>query len=275
MHAVAGETLERALVAEDDLATALVVVAQNRHHVLGLGGFGEGREAAQVAEHDDDSRRWLSSSDRARRRRRPAPRPAAPGSAAAGRRARFRPSGSRPAPRASGSSRQARAPAAPAGRLLLHGVVQRLDAQHGADPRHERRLIERLGQVIVAARLQPRHDVLRVGLGGDQDHRHEAQRGVGLQALDGRDAVELGHHDVEQDEIGQRARATLPEPPRRLGGDDLVALRLEAHPHDLEIRRQHRRRPGCGADVRMPVLRPRQESRTRRGAARGLKGLAT
>ena len=31
-----------------------MVLAQDRHHLLGLGGLGERREAAQVAEHDDD-----------------------------------------------------------------------------------------------------------------------------------------------------------------------------------------------------------------------------
>ena len=35
-------------------AETVVVLAQHRHHLLGLGGFGEGGEAAQVAEHDGD-----------------------------------------------------------------------------------------------------------------------------------------------------------------------------------------------------------------------------
>ena len=31
-----------------------MILAQHRHHLLGLGGLGEGGEAAQVAEHDGD-----------------------------------------------------------------------------------------------------------------------------------------------------------------------------------------------------------------------------
>ena len=46
------------------------------------------------------------------------------------------------------------------GGLLLHLVVQRLDAQHRIHPRDQRRLIDRLGQVFVGAGLEPGDDVL-------------------------------------------------------------------------------------------------------------------
>ncbi len=120
-------------------------------------------------------------------------------------------------------------------RLLLYRVVQGLDAQHRAHPRHQRRLIDRLCQVIVAAGLEPGDDVLGVGPRGDKDDRNEGQRGVGFQLLDRGDAVELRHHDVEQHEIGQ---LVVNHRERRLavaGGDHLVALAFEAHLQDLDI----------------------------------------
>ena len=40
-HAVADETLDRALVFVDQRAEACVILAQHRHHLLGLGRLGE------------------------------------------------------------------------------------------------------------------------------------------------------------------------------------------------------------------------------------------
>ena len=49
---VAGEALDGALELVDQGAERVVILAQHRHHLLGLGRLGEGREVAQVAEHD-------------------------------------------------------------------------------------------------------------------------------------------------------------------------------------------------------------------------------
>ena len=38
--------------ADDLLAETGVILAKNRHHLFGLGGLGEGRKAAQIAEND-------------------------------------------------------------------------------------------------------------------------------------------------------------------------------------------------------------------------------
>src|SRR5205807_1633861 len=43
-----------ALVRENDLAHGRVVLPQHAHDLLRLGGLGEGGEATQVEEHDDD-----------------------------------------------------------------------------------------------------------------------------------------------------------------------------------------------------------------------------
>ena len=47
--------------------------------------------------------------------------------------------------------------------LLVHGVVQLLDAQDRAHARDQRRLVDGLGQVFVAADLEAGDDVLGVG----------------------------------------------------------------------------------------------------------------
>src|SRR5579863_177065 len=49
-HPVAGVTLERAAVLDDDFADGGMIVAQQRHHVFRVRAFGEAGEAAQVAE---------------------------------------------------------------------------------------------------------------------------------------------------------------------------------------------------------------------------------
>ena len=57
------------------------------------------------------------------------------------------------------------------GRLRLHLIVQRLDAQHRLHAGDQRRLVDRLGQILVGAGFEPGDDVLAVRLGGDQDDR--------------------------------------------------------------------------------------------------------
>ena len=82
-----------------------------------------------------------------------------------------------------------------------------LDAQHRAHARDERGVVHRLGQVLVAARFEPRDDVLRVRHRGDHDDGREGEVRVGAQAPAHLDAVELRHHDVEQDQVGLSCRA--------------------------------------------------------------------
>jgi hypothetical protein len=114
-------------------------------------------------------------------------------------------------------------------------VVQLLETEGGLDPRHQRHLVDRLGEIFVGAGLEPGHDVLGVGLGGAQDDRHERQRGVGLELLADLDAVDLRHHDVEQDQVGEQ----LPGGGKRLlairGLLELIALRTEPRHEDVAV----------------------------------------
>ena len=52
--AVAGETLQRAFVLQDQFAHLSMIFAKHPHDFLRLRGFGEGGEAAQVQEDDGD-----------------------------------------------------------------------------------------------------------------------------------------------------------------------------------------------------------------------------
>src|SRR5579883_1079817 len=51
---VAHESLDGAAAVEDQRTHGLVIAAQESHHVLGLGGLGESREAPQIAHQRDD-----------------------------------------------------------------------------------------------------------------------------------------------------------------------------------------------------------------------------
>ena len=122
-------------------------------------------------------------------------------------------------------------------RLLLDDIVQRLDAQDRAHPRHQRRVVDRLGDVLVAAGIEPGHDVDRIGLRGHQDDRHERQARVRLELPADLDAVLARHHDVEENQI----RRLCPRDGERLvailGRDHLVALARQAGLQDLEVGR--------------------------------------
>jgi hypothetical protein len=146
-------------------------------------------------------------------------------------------------------------------RLVLDGVVQRLLAQHRAHPGEEGGVLEGLRQVVVAAGVESRDDVAGVGLRRHEDHRDRLEPGVALELAHDRDAVELRHHDVEEDQV-RLELAGAGEPFLAVGcGLDLVAVRLEAHAQDLEVLRRvvdgedegrlaHGARPSPNAGIR-------------------------
>ena len=69
-------------------------------------------------------------------------------------------------------------------RLRLHLVVQLLDAQHRADTSDQRRLLERLGEIIVAAGIEANDEVARVGFCGHENDGNETELAVLLELLD-------------------------------------------------------------------------------------------
>lgn len=70
------------------------------------------------------------------------------------------------------------------------------------DPGEERVDGDRLGDVVDAARLQALHDVLGFRKPGHEDDRHVRGRTL-LQAPAGLEAVDAGHHRVEEDDVGR------------------------------------------------------------------------
>src|SRR5499426_3504752 len=191
-HAVAREALQRTLVLEDELAHLRVILAKDSHDLLGLGRLREGGEAAQVEEYYRDL-----------------PPVRLEGVVGASRHDELGELG----------GEEALEPAelldlahllldallerpVPLGALVgerLDRVVEILDSEHRLDPSDERRLIDWLGQVLVAARFQARHDVLGIRLGRDQDDRDERQRCVRTEAPADLKPVHLRHHHVEED----------------------------------------------------------------------------
>ena len=90
--------------------------------------------------------------------------------------------------------------------------------------------MERLGDVVVGAEVEALGLVGGRALGGQQDDGHRTSL---AQLAHDLDAVEVGHDDVEQDDV----RADLLGLPERLlaavGGDDAEALLGEGDGHEL------------------------------------------
>jgi hypothetical protein len=92
------------------------------------------------------------------------------------------------------------APVLPLG--LQGGVGLATAAQEAAQPGLQHGRNEGLGDKVRAAGFQGPGLGLRVGLPGDEHHRHRAQAGQGLQAFAQLQAVLVGHQDVQQDQVG-------------------------------------------------------------------------
>ena len=104
-------------------------------------------------------------------------------------------------------------------------MVDRVARLDGERQRHERRLgrvervdevlharqrtdagaqfvrMHRLRQELVGARLDASDAIREVGLAGDQHHRRQPRRRIGLQPPADLEAVDPRHGDVEQDDV--------------------------------------------------------------------------
>ena len=92
-----------------------------------------------------------------------------------------------------------------------------------------------LVRYFVGAGIETLDHVAGFGLGGHQNDRRERQRRVRLEPPADLDAVELRHHDIEQDEVGP----LLARHRQRLfavaGVQHLIAARLQPRRQDVAI----------------------------------------
>ena len=137
--------------------------------------------------------------------------------------------------------------------LARDGIVKRLLAQHRAHACEQRPVLEGLGQIVVAAGVQPLDHVPRVGFRGDKNDRDRSQRVVRLEHAHHADAVELRHHDVEQDQIRLEVSRFREALFTIRGGFHCVAVRLETHAQDLEVFRRIVDRKNARRIVQGPV----------------------
>ena len=107
-------------------------------------------------------------------------------------------------------------------------VARREAGQQALDPGQQLGRVERLDEVVVRAGAQPPDLLLHLALGREHDDR-DVRRAALFAADLGRDlvAVELGQHDVEQDEIGRLGAPQAEALGAVPGDDDVVALLLE------------------------------------------------
>ncbi|MFK4593094.1 hypothetical protein ABIF55_008508 [Bradyrhizobium diazoefficiens] len=62
---------------------------------------------------------------------------------------------------------------------------------------------DRLGHVVDAAGVQPAHDMLGLGEARHEDHGDVGKARIALEAAAGLEAVDAGHHRIEQHDVGR------------------------------------------------------------------------
>ena len=90
--------------------------------------------------------------------------------------------------------------------------------------------MERLGDVVVRAKVEPLRLVRGGALGGEQDHR---DRPPLPQLAHDLDPVEIGHHHVEEDDVGSHLLGLAERLLAAVGGDDAEPLIAQAHCDEL------------------------------------------
>ncbi len=144
---------------------------------------------------------------------------------------------------------------------LIAGV---LEAEQGADAGEQHGPIHRLLEELVRAGLEPTQARFALGLPRDEDDRDIGRRRPRPQVREDVDPVEVGHDDVEQDEIrralldrqerftpGGSLRHLVAEG-REIGFEQSQVPRLVVHEQDML------RHPGLSCGLAWTILRPRR-----------------
>ena len=122
--------------------------------------------------------------------------------------------------------------------LIPQKVGAGFQFQVGFHPGQHHRRADGFGDVIHRAQLQTFFLVLGFGHGGQKDDRNVAGGAVALQTFAHLITVHLGHHDVQQDQIGRSVRGGDGQRLFAAIGDfDLVQI-LEQGAHQFQIVRR-------------------------------------
>jgi len=205
-----------------------VIFSQDRHHFLRFGLFGERREVAQITENDSDLTAMTLQ------------HPLIP---CRHKLSYLRRQKALQAPDTLDLSNllcypmlERSVPGRELGCLRLHLVVERFDAQDRSHSGHERRLINRFGEILVGTGVESGDDILAVHLRRHQNDGQERKSRVALETAAGLDTVELRHHHVEENEVG----TMLLDRSQRLltvsSLEGLVAMPFQPRHDDIAIR---------------------------------------
>ncbi len=104
-------------------------------------------------------------------------------------------------------------------------------AQHGADAGHHLARVEGLGDVVVGAQLQADDAVGVIDPRGEHDDRDGGGGGVGAQGAGDVEAVAVGQHQVEHEQVGALAAQGAHGAGPVVGADDPEAGLLQVGPH--------------------------------------------
>jgi hypothetical protein len=107
-------------------------------------------------------------------------------------------------------------------------------SQQRLDVRQELGRMGRLGQVVVGAGLKALDFVIHLGLGREHQDRNGGEEGIGAQTASDLKAVEVGHHDVEQDQVGAITGGLAQGLGAVNGRHDRIPPPLEHHAHQLQ-----------------------------------------
>jgi hypothetical protein len=95
--------------------------------------------------------------------------------------------------------------------------------------------LEGLDDVVHASRIESLNHTPDIVAGGEKDNRDSPRGRVGLKAPAGLEAVDAGHHDVEEDKIGLGAGGDLQSTLPVIGYQDLVTGVFKRVEEDIQI----------------------------------------
>ena len=101
--------------------------------------------------------------------------------------------------------------------------------QDGPDPDDELLDAERLGHVVVAAQGEAPQLVVQGVSGGEEEHRQPAPDPVPADALEHFEAVQIGQHHVEHEQVGPKRGNGLERLAPEVGHLHLEALVAQGH----------------------------------------------